>query len=469
MKGVLVKVRDRRAQYGREEWVHHDRLSSPSLFAANAKPDVRADPPVDPDDENYRPEDVGSDVSPPSGTSETEDRTSDNNSGTHNPNPVSVTQRSTRSGRTVRANTNPDFVYEGFFVLKMELVGVAIPPDLTNQSSEVWHKAKTEQRICRMGGLQPSEYAFLRRRTGTLYVLDPNVALFVAKVSTWQSPFAYLVEDEPEPWEDADNAVPGPPLLDEQLVLPSSVDGFTSDAAADRRSPVYGLSTAWSIVHPWLIIYRLLRDSMQQSAARRQAAPSRLRLPTAGSTRHAVGPSSVAFGDSARQAPSPSMLGAMESHANPEVRAFAAQWKARHPQQMATGSPHSPTQQSRSKRLESVSRRSESPHRCYHSIPRRHSYRRLARSMRCFKDSRWWRMKRHNGVPDLEPSSNSRRWPSAIARLSHNFERPCHPRRLTCFKHRIRKYSHHQRLAPRSRTVTSSHVSSSNSGRRRRE
>ena len=63
--------------------------------------------------------------------------------------------------------------------------------------------------MCRVFGLQPSEYAFLHSRTETHYVLDPFVALFVADMATWPSPFAYLGMDETKPWEYGKHMVPG--------------------------------------------------------------------------------------------------------------------------------------------------------------------------------------------------------------------------------------------------------------------
>ena len=97
--------------------------------------------------------------------------------------------------------------------MAIEPQGVAVAPELVEQFDEVWHKATTEQQMCSVFGLQPSEYAFIHSRTGTHYVLDPSVALFVADMANWPSPFAYLKVDELEPWEDAEHVVPGPPLL----------------------------------------------------------------------------------------------------------------------------------------------------------------------------------------------------------------------------------------------------------------
>ena len=99
--------------------------------------------------------------------------------------------------------------------MAIEPLGVVVAPELVDQFDEVWQKATSEQRVCRVLGLHPLEYAFIHVRTGTHYVLDPSVALFVADMANWPSPFAYLGVDELEPWEDAEHVVPGPPLLKE--------------------------------------------------------------------------------------------------------------------------------------------------------------------------------------------------------------------------------------------------------------
>ena len=228
--------------------------------------------------------------------------------------------------------------------MAIEPLGVVVAPELVDQFDEVWQKATSEQRVCRVLGLQPSEYAFIHVRTGTHYVLDPSVALFAADMANWLSPFAYLGVDELEPWKDAEHVVPGPPLLKEQRALPPSVNGYPENASGDRRTPLYGHSEVWSSLRPWPLHYHMLRESMRQSSAQKQKAASRLRLPATPGARTAVGPSSVGFGESASNVASPSMVAAMEGDNNPYVRAFANRWRARHSQRVS-GPPSQPVSQ----------------------------------------------------------------------------------------------------------------------------
>ena len=166
-KGVLVKVRDKRVPNGREEWVHHDRLSNPSLFADRARSDVRADPTVDREDPEFMPEDLGTVGRSRSGDSETDDRDEEAH---YNPRNLNL-PKTTRSGRAVRTNTNPDFDYTGFFTMSSPPPTLNVPtnvsPELARQASQAWSDAMAQQRVCVVLGLQPSPFAFIHRRTGT--------------------------------------------------------------------------------------------------------------------------------------------------------------------------------------------------------------------------------------------------------------------------------------------------------------
>ena len=128
-----------------------------------------------------------------------------------------------------------------------------------------------QQRVCVVMGLQPSPFAFIHRRTGTVYVFHPNVGAFVAKVDQ-HPPFAYIDVASLEPWETVDNPPPGPELGDSQLQLPAAVAGLPGSPSENRRSPYYGHSETWRSIRPWSDNYGLLRGSMQRSAARRDAS-----------------------------------------------------------------------------------------------------------------------------------------------------------------------------------------------------
>ena len=100
-----------------------------------------------------------------------------------------------------------------------------VPPELERQASQAWSVSMAQQRVCVVLGLQPSPFAFIHRRTGTLYVFHPNVGAFVAEVDQ-QPPFAYIDVAALEPWETDENPLPGPELGDLQLQLPAAIAGL---------------------------------------------------------------------------------------------------------------------------------------------------------------------------------------------------------------------------------------------------
>ena len=123
-----------------------------------------------------------------------------------------------------------------------------------------------EQRVQTVQGLLPSEHAFIHRRTGTHYIYNPEVALFIADVPAEKTPFAYVDMATPEPWEEANHAVPGPQLNDCQLLLPRTVEEYPGNASVNRRTPYYGHSEQWRLARPWPPNYTILRGQMSRAS-----------------------------------------------------------------------------------------------------------------------------------------------------------------------------------------------------------
>ena len=283
-KGILVKIRDMRVPNGRVDWVHHDRLSNPSIFyeRRSKTKDLSVEPP---ERSKETPSAVDTEVDTQPGVhsspihSDSEDLTPEPSSASHTRTSVNVPPVITRSGRTVRPNHNRDFVYNhaDFCGIMSTLpTNLRVPEGMATATAQMWERVEREQRVQTVQGLLPSEFAFIHRRTGTHYVYNPDVALFIADVAQAETPFAYIDLVTPEPWEETGHNVPGPQLNDCQLLLPRTVDEYPGNASVNRRTPYYGHSELWRLARPWPPNYVILRGQMARSGGQSPGMRSQL-------------------------------------------------------------------------------------------------------------------------------------------------------------------------------------------------
>jgi hypothetical protein len=221
VKGILVKIRDTRIPNGRVEWVHHDRLSNPSIFyeRQSKKKDLSIETPERSREEqaNRREAETATSEHEKPIRSDTEELTTEPIAPVHTRTSVNSPPVVTRSGRAVRPNLNRDFVYNhaDFCGIMSTLpTNLRVPEGMATATAQMWSRVEREQRVQTVQGLHPSEFAFIHRRTGTHYVYNPEVALFIADVVSDETPFAYVDMATPEPWEEAGHNVPGPQLND---------------------------------------------------------------------------------------------------------------------------------------------------------------------------------------------------------------------------------------------------------------
>ena len=181
-KGILVKIRDMRVPDGRIEWVHHDRLSNPSIFyeRRSKSKDLSIEPPersketpkADKNEVGKQSEMHASPVH-----SDSEDLTPEPVHNPHTRTSVNIPPVITRSGRAVRPNHNRDFVYNhaDFCGMMSTLpTNLRVPEGMATATAQMWSRIEQEQRIQTVQGLLPSEFAFIHRRTGTHYVYNPR-------------------------------------------------------------------------------------------------------------------------------------------------------------------------------------------------------------------------------------------------------------------------------------------------------
>ena len=62
----------------------------------------------------------------------------------------------------------------------------------------MWIRVEREQRLHQVRSLRPTKYTSINRRTGTQYILDPALAVFVADVDAPEQ-HAYVGIDVLEP------------------------------------------------------------------------------------------------------------------------------------------------------------------------------------------------------------------------------------------------------------------------------
>ena len=317
-KGILVKILDKRVPNGRVEWVHHDRLSNPSIFyeRRSKTKDLNVDTPERSKETPVVDENVVETASREHEApihSESEDLTPDSAAPAHTQTSVNKPPVITRSGRAVRHNLNPDYVYNhaDFCCIMSTLpTNLRVPEGMATATAEMWSRVEREQRVQTVEGLLPSEHAFIHRRTGTHYIYNPEVALFIADVPAEETPFAYVDMATPEPWEEANHAVPGPQLNDCQLLLPRTVEEYPGNASVNRRTPYYGHSEQWRLARPWPPNYTILRGQMSRASGG-QSPGIHSQVPLFGrSILERLG--SVAPDDSASQAHPPSLIQTLE-------------------------------------------------------------------------------------------------------------------------------------------------------------
>jgi hypothetical protein len=187
------------------------------------------------------------------------------------------------------------------------LPNINIPQGMETATAQMFARVERDQRVHRVPGLFPSEFAFIHRRTGTHYIYNPELALFIADVPQNDTTvFAYIDMATLEPWEEAGNGFPGPPLSDLQLLLPTNVAGYPATESMNRQTPIYGHSEVWSTIRVWPPGYRVLRSQMARSASGSAFGRPQMHAP---SVFHGIsGRSSVAPDDSASQAPPRSLM-----------------------------------------------------------------------------------------------------------------------------------------------------------------
>ena len=313
-KGILVKIRDMRVSNGRVEWVHHDRLSNPSIFyeRRSRSKDLSVEPPERPKE---TPSAVDTEVETQSCThaspihSDSEDLTPEPSAASHTRTSVNEPPVITRSGRIVRPNHNRDYVYNyaDFVGLMSLLPNINIPQGMETATAQMFARVEQDQRVHRVRGLFPSEFAFIHRRTGTHYIYNPELALFIADVPQDDTTlFVYIDMATLEPWEEAGNRVPGPPLSDLQLLLPTDLAGYPATESMNRQTPFYGHSEVWSTIRAWPPGYKVLRSQMARSASGSAFGRPQTHAPSV--FRGIGGRSSVAPDDSASQAPPRSLM-----------------------------------------------------------------------------------------------------------------------------------------------------------------
>ena len=317
-KGILVKIRDMRIPNGRVEWVHHDRLSNPSIFyeRRSRSKELSIEPPErsreTPKADETEVETQNCEHSSPI-HSDSEDLTPEPSSASHTRTSVNEPPVITRSGRTVRPNHNRDFVYnhaDFCGVMSTLPTNLRVPEGMATATAQMWDRVEQEQRVQTVRGLLPSEFAFIHRRTGTHYVYNPDVALFIADVAQTETPFAYIDLVTPEPWEETGHSVPGPQLNDCQLLLPQTVDEYPGNASINRRTPYYGHSELWRLARPWPPNYVILRGQMARSGGQSPGMRSQAHTSFGRSMLERMG--SVTPDDSASQAPPPSLIQTLE-------------------------------------------------------------------------------------------------------------------------------------------------------------
>jgi hypothetical protein len=164
--------------------------------------------------------------------------------------------------------------YADFVGLMSLLPNISIPQGMETATAQMFARVERDQRVHRVPGLFPSEFAFIHRRTGTHYVYNPELALFIADVPQNDTTlFAYVDMATLEPWEEAGSRVPGPPLSDLQLLLPTDVAGYPATESMNRQTPFYGHSEVWSTIRAWPPGYRVLRNQMARSGLRIDVRP----------------------------------------------------------------------------------------------------------------------------------------------------------------------------------------------------